>query len=52
MTAFAEELLDGQGHRWKLRAVETNSGIVRKDILPAFGDRTVGIIIAKAMIRR
>ena len=44
MTAFAEEFLDRQAHRWKPRTVETNSRIVRKDILPAFGDLTVDAI--------
>ena len=29
MTAFAEEFLDRQAHRWKPRTVETNSRIVR-----------------------
>ncbi len=41
MTAFAEEFLDCQAHRWKPRTRETNSRIVRKDILPAFGGLTV-----------
>ena len=41
MTAFAEEFLDRQAHRWKPRTVETNSRIVRKNIRPAFGDLTV-----------
>ena len=44
MTAFAEEFLARQAHRWKPRTVETNSRIVRKDILPAFGDLTVDAI--------
>ena len=44
MTAFAEEFLDRQAHRWKPRTVETNSRIVRKDILPTFGDLTVDAI--------
>ena len=44
MTAFAEEFLRRQAHRWKRRTVETNSRIVRKDILPAFGDLTVDAI--------
>ena len=44
MTAFAEEFLDRQAHRWKPRTVETNSRIVRKDILPAFCDLTVDAI--------
>ena len=44
MTAFAEEFLAQQAHRWKPRTVETNSRIVRKDILPALGDLTVDAI--------
>ena len=44
MTAFAEELLDRQAHRWKPRTQETNARIVRKDILPVFGDLTVDAI--------
>ncbi|MDE0277826.1 MAG: site-specific integrase [Defluviicoccus sp.] len=44
MTAFAEEFLDRQAHRWKPRTQETNSRIVRKDILPAFGNLTVDAI--------
>ena len=44
MTAFAEEFLDRQGHRWKPRTLECNARIVRKDILPAFADFTVDAI--------
>ena len=44
MTAFVEEFLDRQAHRWKPRTQETNSRIVRKDILPAFADFTVDAI--------
>ena len=44
MTAFAGEFLDRQAHRWKPRTLETNSRIVRKDILPAFGHLTVDAI--------
>ena len=44
MTDFAEEFLDRQAHRWKPRTVQTNSRIVRKDILSAFGDLTVDAI--------
>ena len=44
MTAFAAEFLDRQAHRWKPRTQETNARIVRKDILPAFGDLTVDAI--------
>ena len=44
MTAFAEEFLNRQAHRWKPRTMETNSRIVREDILPAFSDQTVDAI--------
>ena len=44
MTAFAEEFLDRQARHWKPRTQETNSRIVRKDILPAFADFTVDAI--------
>ena len=44
MTAFAEEFLDRQAHRWKTRTRETNTRIVRKDIQPVFGDLTVDAI--------
>ena len=44
MTVFAEEFLDRQAHRWKPRTLETNSRIVRKDILPTFGNLTVDAI--------
>ena len=44
MTAFAEEFLDRQAHRWKPRTQEANSRFVRKDILPAFGHLTVDAI--------
>ncbi|MDE0377857.1 MAG: site-specific integrase [Rhodospirillales bacterium] len=44
MDAFAEEFLDRQAHRWKPRTRECNARIVRKDILPAFGDATVDAI--------
>ena len=44
MTAFAEEFLERQAHRWKPRTRQTNTRIVRKDILPAFGDTTVDAI--------
>ena len=47
MTAFAEEFLDRQAHRWKPRTQEANSRIVRKDILPAFGEFTVDAITAE-----
>ena len=44
MTAFAEEFLDRQAHRWKPRTRDTNTRIVRKYILPTFGDKTVDAI--------
>ena len=44
MTAFAEEFLDRQAYRWKPRTRETNTRIVRKNILPVFGDMTVDAI--------
>ena len=33
-----------QAHRWKPRTLECNARIVRKDILPAFGDATVDAV--------
>ena len=47
MTAFAEEFLERQAHRWKPRTQETNTRIVRNDILPVFGDTTVDAITAE-----
>ena len=47
MTAFAQEFLDRQAHRWKPRTRKTNERILRKDILPAFGDTTVDAITVK-----
>ena len=44
MTAFADEFLERHGRHWKPRTVETNGGIVRRDILPAFGHMTVDAI--------
>ena len=44
MTAFAEEFLVRQAHRWKPRTQETNARIVSKDILPTFGNLTVDAI--------
>ena len=44
MTAFADEFLERHARHWKPRTVETNSGIVRRDILPAFGHMTVDAI--------
>ena len=41
MTAFAEEFLERHGRYWKPRTVETNSRVVHKNILPAFGHMTV-----------
>ena len=37
MTAFAEEFLDRQAHRWKPRIRATNTHIVQKYMLPTFG---------------
>ena len=47
MDAFAAEFLDRQAYRWKPRTQETNSRIVRKDILPAFCHMTVDAIAAE-----
>lgn len=44
MKAFAEEFLDRQAHRWKPRTRQANERILRKDILPVFGDMTVDAI--------
>ena len=44
MTDFAGEFLERHGRHWKPRTVETNSRIVRKDILPVFGHMTVDAI--------
>ena len=44
MTAFANEFLERQAHRWIPRTRDTNTRIVRNDILPAFGDTTVDAI--------
>lgn len=44
MAAFAEEFLDRQARQWKPRTRETNARIVRKDILPTFGNLTVDAI--------
>ena len=38
MTAFADEFLDRQARHWKPRTQETNDRVVRKDIMPTFGD--------------
>ena len=46
MTAFAEEFLERHGRHWKPRTVGTNSRIVQKNILPAFGHMTVDAITA------
>ena len=43
-STFAGEFLDRQARRWKPRTRETNSRIVRNDILPAFGHMTVDAI--------
>ena len=47
MDTFAAEFLDRQARHWKPRTRETNSRIVRKDILPAFGHLTVDSIAAE-----
>ena len=47
MSAFAEEFLKRQAHRWKPRTRELNTRIVRKDILPVFGDTAVDAITAE-----
>ena len=47
MDAFAEEFLDRQARHWKPRTLETNTYMVRKDILPAFGHLTVDAIAAE-----
>ena len=44
MTAFAEEFLDRQAHCWRPRTQKANERILRKDILPVFGDMTVDAI--------
>ena len=44
MTAFAEEFLERQGRYWKPRTVETNSRVVHKNILSAFGHMIVDAI--------
>ena len=44
MDAFADEFLDRQARHWKPRTRETNAYIVRKYILPAFGNMTVDAI--------
>ena len=46
MTAFAEEFLERHGRRCKPRTVETNTRIVRQNILPALGHMTVDSITA------
>jgi integrase len=46
MTAFADEFLERHGRHWKPRTVETNTRVVHKNILPAFGHMTVDAITA------
>jgi len=46
-TAFAGEFLDRQAHRWKPSTRETNAGIGRRDIRPAFGGMTVDAVTAE-----
>ena len=47
MAAFAPEFLDRQAHRWKPKTRETNAGIMRRDILPAFGGMAVDAVTAE-----
>ncbi len=47
MDAFAAEFLDRQARHWKPATVRTNTDIVRKDILPAFGHLTVDAVTAE-----
>ena len=44
MAAFAAEFLDRQARHWKPATRETNAGIVRRNILPAFGDMAVDAV--------
>ena len=44
MDAFAEEFLERHARHWKPRTQETNTYMVRKYILPAFGHMTVDAI--------
>ena len=44
MDAFAGEFLDRQARHWKARTLESNTYMVRKYILPAFGHLTVDAI--------
>jgi len=44
MDTFAAEFLDRQARHWKPQTRETNAGIVRRDILLAFGHLTVDAI--------
>ena len=44
MDAFAGEFLDRQARHWKPRTLESNTYMVRKYILPAFGHLTVDAI--------
>ena len=47
MATFAGEFLDRQAPRWKPKTRETNAGIVRRNILPAFGGMTVDAVTAE-----
>ena len=47
MTAFAEEFLERHSRHWKPATRETNAGMVRNAILPAFGHMTVDAITAE-----
>ena len=44
MDAFAGEFLDRQARHWKAQTLESNTYMVRKYILPAFGHLTVDTI--------
>ena len=44
MATFAGEFLDRQAARWKPQTRATNAGIVRRNILPAFGGMTVDAV--------
>ena len=47
MAAFAPEFLDRQARLWKPKTLNTNAGIVRRNILPAFGGMTVDAVTAE-----
>ncbi|MDE0372202.1 MAG: tyrosine-type recombinase/integrase [Rhodospirillales bacterium] len=47
MAVFAPEFLDRQARLWKPKTLNTNAGIVRRSILPAFGGMTVDAVTAE-----